>query len=341
MTTEAMRLLEELAAEGVWPWWAARPGAQSAEQPAVLDAVSCGFRGIRMAAGTPVGVVRAACDALRARGGFVAFTAAAFDGADDPAAWVAAARMLHSGVDRPNLLVGVPATRAGLTAVESCLAEGIGIEATSVFSVRQYRAVLDAQCTGLERARARGVDLAALGAATSCDLGALDTEVNARLDRLPDSAAGELRDTAGLATARLLYRTRETALAGRRWQSLRESGARPLMLLWSELRPAQVRSLVSWNTGHVLTVETVEAAARGDGLEGDTLLGRHEQSAWALRLLAERNVDVEAVGVELLRARSASWCRAREVTDWPADLLPGVPGSSGTRYRSARSAGPP
>ncbi|MDN3026463.1 transaldolase family protein [Streptomyces sp. S.PB5] len=308
MTTEAMRLLDELAAEGVSPWWAARPG----EQPAVPEALSCGFRGVRMAAGTPVGVVRAACDELRSCGGFVAFGAAAFDGADDPAAWVAAARMLHSGVDRPNLLVGVPATPAGLTAVERCLAEGIGIEATSVFSVRQYRAVLDAQCAGLERARARGVDLAAPGAATSCDLGALDAAVNARLDRLgDDGAAGELRDTAGLATARLLYRTRETALASKRWLSLRESGARPLMLLWSGLRPEQVRSLVSWNTGHVLSAETVEAAARGHGLEGDTLLGRHEQSVQALRLLAERGVDVEAVGAELLRARSVSWSRAR------------------------------
>lgn len=269
----------------------------------MLDAVSGGFRGIRMPFGAPNGDVRAACDSMRARGGFVAVAAAAFDGADDPAAWVAAARVLCSGVDRPNLLVGVPANRAGIDAVTGCLAEGIGVESTWVFSVRQYRAVLDAQHTGLERARARGVDLGALGVATSCDLGMLDAEVNARLDRLPDSAARELRDTAGLATARLLYRTREMALACKRWQSLRESGARPPMLLWSETRPEQVRSLISWNTALVLTVETVEAAARGDGLEGDTLMGRHEQSARALRLLAERNVDVEAIGAGLVRAR--------------------------------------
>jgi transaldolase len=296
-----MRLLKELAAEGVSPWWAASPWEW--DQPPVLDAVSCGFRGIRMPFGAPNGEVRAACDALRASGGFVAFAAAAFDGADDPAAWVAAARVLCSGVDRPNLLVSVPANRAGIHAVTDCLAEGIGIESTWVSSVRQYRAVLDAQRTGLEWARARGVDLETLGVATSCDLGVLDAEVNARLDRLPDGAARGLRDTAGLATARLLYRTREMALAGKRWQSLRESGARQPMLLWSETRPERVRSLVSWNTALVLTAETAEAAARGDGLQGDTLMGRHEQSTRALRLLAERNVDVEAIGAELLRAR--------------------------------------
>ncbi|MFD9319337.1 transaldolase family protein [Streptomyces sp. NPDC060053] len=233
----------------------------------------------------------------------MAFDAAAFDGADGPGAWVAAARVLFSGVDRPNLLVSVPANRAGIDAVTGCLAEGIGIESTWVFSVQQYRAVLDAQRIGLERARARGVDLETLGVATSCDLGVLDAEVNARLDRLPEGAARGLRDTAGLATARLLYRTREMALSCKRWQSLRESGARPPMLLWSETRPERVRSLVSWNTALVLTVETAEAAARGDALEGDTLMGRHEQSARALRLLAERNVDVEAIGAELLRAR--------------------------------------
>jgi len=299
MTAEAMRLLKELAAEGVSPWWAACPW----EQPAVVEAVSCGFRGIRMPLGAPNGAVRAACDSLRASGGYVALSAAAFDGADDPAAWVAAARVLCSGVDRPNLVVGVPANRAGIDAVTDCLAEGIGVESTSVFSVEQYRAVLDAQRTGLERARARGVDLAALGVATSCDLGALDAEVNARLDRLPDGAASGLRDSAGLATARLLYRTREMALACKSWQSLRDSGARTPMLLWSGTRPEQVRSLVSWNTAHVLTAQTAEAAARGDGLEGDTLLGRHEQSTRALRLLAEWGVEVEAVGAELLRAR--------------------------------------
>ncbi|WP_406007561.1 hypothetical protein OG440_16415 [Streptomyces sp. NBC_00637] len=299
MTAEARKLLKELAAEGVSPWWAASQG----EQPSVLDAVSCGFRGIRMPVGVPDGAVRAVCDLLRARGGFVAVAAAAFDGLSDPAAWLAAARVLCSGVDRPNLLVGVPANRAGIDAVTGCLAEGIGIESTVVVSVRQYRAVLDAQRAGLERARARGVDLRALGVATSCDLGVLDAEVNARLDRLPDGVASGLRDTAGLATARLLYRTRELALACEPWQSLREAGARPPMLLWSQTRPEQVRSLVSWNTAHVLTVETVEAAARGAGLEGDTLMGRHEQSTRALRLLAERDVDVEVIGEELLRAR--------------------------------------
>jgi transaldolase len=294
-----MRLLKELAAEGVSPWWEACPW----EPPTVVDAVSYGFRGIRMPLGAPNGMVRAACDALRASGGFVAFAAAAFDGVDDPSAWVAAARVLRSGVDRPNLLVGVPANRAGIDAVAGCLAEGIGVESTGVFSVPQYRAVLDAQRTGLERARARGVEVEPLGVATSCDLGALDAAVNARLDGLPDAASNALRDTAGLATARLLYRTRETALACGRWQSLRESGVRPPMLLWAETRPEQVRSLVSWNTAHALTLETAEAAARGGGLEGDTLMGRHEQSARVLRLLAEWNVDVEAIGVELLRAR--------------------------------------
>ncbi|MGW2614404.1 MFS transporter [Streptomyces sp. NPDC001500] len=102
-----------------------------------------------MPLGAPNGVVRAACDVLRASGGYVAFAAAAFDGADDPSAWVAAARVLRSGVDRQNLLVGLPANRAGIAAVTGCLAEGIGVESTCVFSVPQYRAVLDAQRTGL------------------------------------------------------------------------------------------------------------------------------------------------------------------------------------------------
>lgn len=162
-----MGLIEELVAEGVAPWWEAGPQ----ERPAVLDAVRCGFRGIRMASGTPLGAVRAACDAVRVSGGFVSVAAAAFDGADDPEAWVAAARVLRSAVDRPNVLVSVPATPSGIDTVADCLAEGIGVESTLVFSVRQYRAVLDAQGAGLERARQRGVELAGLGTAASCELG--------------------------------------------------------------------------------------------------------------------------------------------------------------------------
>ncbi|AZP19010.1 transaldolase family protein [Streptomyces aquilus] len=300
MTSEAMGLLEELVAEGVAPWWEAGPQ----EGPAVLDAVRCGFRGVRMASGTPLGAVRAACDAVRVRGGFVSVAAAAFDGADDPEAWVAAARVLRSAVDRPNVLVSVPATAAGIDTVADCLAEGIGVESTLVFSVRQYRAVLAAQEAGLERARERGVELAGLGTAASCELGALEDEVDARLDRRPGTAASGLRGTAALATARLLYRARETALGGEHWQSLRACGARPPMLLWSGTRAEQVRTLVSWNTGHVMTTQTVEAAARGRALEGDTLLGCHEQSLRELRCLAECDVDVDVVGEELLRARS-------------------------------------
>ncbi|NUP15745.1 MAG: hypothetical protein HOZ81_06560 [Streptomyces sp.] len=300
MTAEARELIEELVAEGVAPWWEACPG----ERPTVLDAVRCGFRGVRMASGTPLGAVRAACEAVRARGGFVSVAAAAFDGADDPEAWVAAARVLRSGVDRPNLLVSVPATPAGIDTVAACLAEGIGVESTLVFSVRQYRAVLDAQWTGLERARERGVDLAGLGTAASCELGALEDEVDARLDRLPGAVASGLHGTAALATARLLFRAREMALGGARWQRLRARGARPPMLLWSGTRAAQVPSLVSWNTGHVMTAQTVEEAARGRALEGDTLLGCHEQSLRELRCLAERDVDLDVVGEELLRARS-------------------------------------
>ncbi|MFJ3235192.1 transaldolase family protein [Streptomyces sp. NPDC086787] len=334
MTAEALGLLEELAAEGVSPWWAACPE----EQPPVLDAVRSGFRGIRMAPGTPLVAVRAACDALRACGGVVAVAAAAFDGADDPEAWVAAARVLRSGVDRPNLLVGVPATWAGMDATTRCLAEGIGVESTLVFSVRQYRAVLEFQCAGLERARARGMDLAPLGTAASCDLGALDAEVNARLNGFSGDAARELRDTAGLATARLLYWQRETSLAGERWQALRASGSRPPMLLWAGTRPEQVRSLVSWNTGHVMTTETVETAARGDRLEGDTLMGRHEQSARVLRELAQRDADLDDVTAELLAARSAWRYRAAGlIARMPAQR----PAGPRTRYPSGQAAEPP
>ncbi|MER6997624.1 transaldolase family protein [Streptomyces sp. NPDC000410] len=294
ISAQAGQVLEELAAEGVRPWLA-WPDAR----PPGPDVVRHGFHGVAMPPGAPLSAVRAACDALlgAGAGGTVTVAVAAPDpgAAGDADAWVAAARMLRVGVDRPNLMVGVPATKAGTGAVADCLAEGIGVNSTSVFSVEQYRAVLDAQLTGLERALANGMDLAGLVTAASFALGPLDAEVNARLDRLPGGAGHALRDTAGLATARLAHRMREERLADEWWRVLRVGGARPPMLMWTETGPAHVAALVGWNTVHVMTADTVEAAAVRGGLGGDTLLGQHEWAARTLRDLAAKGVEVGRV----------------------------------------------
>lgn len=247
-----------------------------------------------MSPGASLSAVRAACTTLVETGGSVAATAVVFDGAASSDAWVTAARVLRGGVDRPNLLVSIPATKAGIGAIADCLAEGIGVDTTSVLSLGQYREVLDAQLTGLERAMANRTDLDSLVASASCAVGPLDAEVNALLDELPGGTGHGMRDTAGLATARLVYRLREQRLAERRWQELRAGRARSPLLLWTGTRPVHVPALVGGNTGHVMTAETAEAAARHGELNGDTLMGGHEQAAETIVQLAELGVPVDA-----------------------------------------------
>ncbi|MGH8971037.1 MAG: transaldolase, partial [Actinomycetes bacterium] len=106
---------------------------------------------------------------------------------------VAEARQLWWLVDRPNLFVKIPATRAGLPAIAQCLAEGISINVTLIFSLQRYAEVMDAFLEGLERARAAGHDLSRLGSVASFFVSRVDTEIDKRLDKLGSAGAKELR----------------------------------------------------------------------------------------------------------------------------------------------------
>ncbi|ALU96205.1 hypothetical protein WQO_24515 [Streptomyces globisporus C-1027] len=291
-------MLADLAAEGVYPWlvWddALPPGPEVTRQ---------GWRGMRMSPGAPLAAVRAACDVLRDVDGFVSMPVGA--PADrreaSPGDWIASARVLRGGVDRPNLLVGLPADATGIRALVGCLEEGISVDSSPCYTVEQYAEVLDAQLTGLERALSAGVEPSAPVVAASCAVGVLDAEVDVRLTRLSGGEPHTLHGTAGPATAQLIYRLREKRLAGARWRALSSAGARLPKLVWTDTGSGHIPALVGWNTGHALTAEMAEAAAVGGGLRGDTLLGCDAPAARALDALAGQGVQVAAVGAELLR----------------------------------------
>ncbi|MBU4335799.1 MAG: transaldolase [Actinobacteria bacterium] len=109
--------------------------------------------------------------------------------ARDTAATIVQARALWARVDRPNLFIKIPATVQGLPAITAALAEGISVNVTLIFSLERYRAVLDAHATGLELARAAGLDLAPIGSVASFFVSRVDTAVDAQLDALGTPAA--------------------------------------------------------------------------------------------------------------------------------------------------------
>ena len=155
--------------------------------------------------------VRWACDVLRpvydATGGVDGRVSIEVDPrlAYDTEATIAEARFLWWLVDRPNLFVKIPAARQGLPAIAACLAEGISINVTLIFSLARYDEVMDAFLDGLERARQAGRDLSSIASVASFFVSRVDTEVDARLDKIGTPEAAALRGRAAIANARLAY----------------------------------------------------------------------------------------------------------------------------------------
>ncbi|OOK66439.1 transaldolase [Mycobacterium kansasii] len=108
-------------------------------------------------------------------------------------------------VDRPNLFIKIPATKAGLPAITAVLAEGISVNVTLIFSVERYREVVDAYLAGIEKAREAGQDLSKIHSVASFFVSRVDTEIDKRLEKLGSQDAVALRGQAGVANARLAY----------------------------------------------------------------------------------------------------------------------------------------
>ncbi|MBT2407559.1 MULTISPECIES: transaldolase family protein [unclassified Streptomyces] len=318
MSQPAMGLLEQLAAEGVSPWLVVAGGGEfppDSAAPAVVHGA--------VAARVDLGAVRAACDALwetfRQSEGRRGRVSVPVDPrlVYDAEALVDAARAVHGEVGRSNLLVRIPATRAGVVALERCLALGISVDADLIFSAERYGQVLGAALAGLEGALAAGLRLQQVAAVTSVPVGVLDAEVNSRLMALPRqrTAAAGVQDTAAVAVARQMYRVREQRLDGEWWRVLRAAGAAPPQLMWTEVGPRHVGALVGWNTAQAVSLEVLEAAAAQHQLRGDTLLNGHTEARRALETLdglGIRMADVvrELEAVELGRLQD-EWAALR------------------------------
>jgi transaldolase len=146
---------------------------------------------------------------------------------------IAEARALWWLVDRPNLFVKIPATKEGLPAISQCLAEGISINVTLIFSLDRYGEVIDAFLDGIERARAAGHDLSRIGSVASFFVSRVDSEIDQRLDKAGSDEAKALRGKAAIANTRLAYELYEKKFDTGRWRDLAAAGAKPQRPLWA------------------------------------------------------------------------------------------------------------
>ena len=229
---------------------------------------------------------------------------------------VAEAKALWWLVDRPNLYIKIPATLDGLPAVTEVLAEGISVNVTLIFSLERYKKVMDAFLTGLEQARAAGHDLAAIGSVASFFVSRVDTEIDARLEKLGNT---ELRGQAAIANARLAYQAYEEVFASDRWKALAAAGARPQRPLWASTGVKDpsyddtryVVELVAAGTVNTMPEPTLAAMHDHGAVRGDTITMNYDDAQAVMAGLADAGVDyddvVQMLEVDGLAKFADSW----------------------------------
>jgi transaldolase len=234
-------------------------------------------------------------------------------------ATVAEAKQLAWLVDRPNTLIKIPATRAGLPAITEVIGLGISVNVTLIFSLERYREVMDAYLAGLEKAKARGLDLSKIHSVASFFVSRVDTEIDKRLDALGTDAAKAARGKAALANARLAYEAYEEVFGSERWNALDRAQANRQRPLWASTGvkdPAYkdtlyVDELVAPGTVNTMPEATLEATADHGGITGDTVRGTYDRSRAELAAVAELGISYDEV-VQLLEDEGvekfeASW----------------------------------
>ncbi|MGQ0838946.1 transaldolase [Actinokineospora sp.] len=223
--------------------------------------------------------------------------------AADTDATAAEALDLWKTVDRPNLLVKIPATVEGLPAITRTLAEGVSVNVTLIFSVDRYRAVMDAYLTGLEQAKANGHELKSIESVASFFVSRVDTEVDKRLDAIGTDEAKALRGKAAVANARLAYAAFQERFTGPRWDALAAAGARPQRPLWASTGVKNpdypdtlyVDELVVADTVNTMPEKTMHAVAEHGKITGDTVTGTGSRAQEVFDRLAAAGVDIDDV----------------------------------------------
>ncbi|MGD9048767.1 MAG: transaldolase [Anaerolineae bacterium] len=232
--------------------------------------------------------------------------------AHDTGGTIDEARRLFGALGRPNVMIKVPATPAGIPAIETLIGDGININVTLIFSLQSYRAVIDAYLTGLEKLAASGGDPSRVASVASFFISRIDTSVDRQLDALqaqdPDSPLlGSLKGKIAIARAKAAYALFKESVAGERWKRLAARGARVQRPLWastSTKNPAYpdtmyVDLLIGPHTVNTTPPVTLDAF-RDHGTVALTIEDGLDESREQLAQLAELGVDLEAITQDLL-----------------------------------------
>jgi transaldolase len=223
--------------------------------------------------------------------------------ARDTSGTVAQALDLWKAVDRPNLLIKIPATEAGLPAITQALSEGVSVNVTLIFSVERYRTVMGAYLDGLEQAAANGHQLAGISSVASFFVSRVDSEIDKRLEKIGTDEALGLRGQAGIANSRLAYAAFQEVFSGERWDALAAKGANAQRPLWASTGVKNpeysdtmyVTELVVADTVNTMPEKTLQAFSDHGEVQGDRVTGTATQAQEVFDALERLGIDLTDV----------------------------------------------
>jgi transaldolase / glucose-6-phosphate isomerase len=218
-------------------------------------------------------------------------------------ATIADARRLHAAVNRPNLMVKVPATAEGVPAVRQLIGEGININVTLMFSLQDYDNIAEAYISGLETLAEKGGDLKQVASVASFFVSRVDSDIDAALEKVGNK---ELQGKIAVANAKAAYAHFQKAFSGTRWEALAAKGARVQRPLWastSTKNPAYsptlyVDELIGEHTVNTMPPETIEAFGESGTVATTITEGVHEAFR-QIHSLKQIAVDYDAITLNL------------------------------------------
>ena len=260
--------------------------------------------------------IRAAADVLRpvyeqtrGRDGYISFECSPYL-ANDTEATIGEALRLWAAVDRPNLMVKVPATPAGIPAIRQLIGRGLNINITLLFAVSVYEQVVEAYLAGLEDLNRSGRDLSKIGSVASIFVSRIDVATDRRLDQLGDKKlADRLRGKTGIANAKIAYSRYKELFSSPRWQRLAAAGAQTQRLLWastSTKSPAYkdtmyVEALIGRDTVDTIPPATMDAFRDHGAVDPDVIEQDLSGARALLAELEERGISLKEVTDDLVK----------------------------------------
>jgi transaldolase len=258
--------------------------------------------------------IRAACDMFadlydssRGGDGFVSLEVSPHLAQDDEET-IAEARRLYGAVNRPNVMIKVPATAEGIPAITELIGDGINVNITLMFSMAHYEAVAGAYVEGLTKLLARGGDPTKVASVASFFVSRVDTAVDKKLEALNDPAAETLMGKAAIANSKLVYRRFKEIFHGETFERLRSAGAPAQRLLWASTSTKNpnyvdtlyVDELIGPETVNTMPPATIEAF-RDHGVLNNTLEQGLDDAQLVLDHLVELDIDLDEITEELQR----------------------------------------